>query len=208
MNLEIKIAKTKKEINEAFRLRYDVFGEELSYIDKTKFPEGVEKDNFDELPITTNFIAKKYNETVGTVRLIAHPDLEYNIEHYVNIDNLKKDKNINLAEASRFCIKRNERFNVKHSHGLCKIVINYALSQGITDIIILSNSTKSKEGNSIEYFENIGFYQFSDEIYYEKFNEYAIPLRVNLKKPSRLMMYFLKKRTTFIEKPYDIINLN
>lgn len=208
MNLEIKIAGTKKELNEAFKLRYTVFGKELNYVDKTKFTEGVEKDNFDELPITTNFVAQKDNETVGTVRLIANSDLEYNIEHFVNIDNLKKDKNINLAEASRFCVKKNERLNDNISLGLCKIVYNYAFSQDITDIIILSNSTKSKEGNTIEYFENIGFYQFSDEIYYEKFNEYAIPLRLNLKKVSRLFMYFLKKRSTFIEKPYDILNLN
>ncbi len=208
MNLEIKIAGTKKELNEAFKLRYTVFGEELNYVDKTKFPEGVEKDNFDELPITTNFVAQNDNETVGTVRLIANSDLEYNIEHFVNIDNLKKDKNINLAEASRFCVKKNERLNDNISLGLCKIVYNYAFSQDITDIIILSNSTKSKEGNTIEYFENIGFYQFSDEIYYEKFNEYAIPLRLNLKKTSRLFMYFLKKRSTFIAKPYDILDLN
>ncbi len=205
MNLEIKIARTEEDLNEAFRLRYDVFGEELNYIDKTKFLEIIEKDNFDELPTTTNFVVKKDNETVGTVRLIESTDSPFNIEHYVNIDNLKKDKNVNLAEASRFCIRKNERLNTNILYGLCKIGIIYALSQGITDIIILSNSTKSKEGNTIKYFKNIGFYQFSDEIYYKKFNEYAIPLRLNLKKISGAMMYFLRKRTSYIEKPYDVL---
>ncbi|GAX61289.1 hemolysin [Candidatus Scalindua japonica] len=205
MNLEVKIARTKKDLIGAFKLRYSVFGEELSYIDKTKYPDGREKDDFDDLPLTTNFVAKKNGETVGTVRLITNISQKYNIEDYVNIDDLKRDKNINLAEASRFCVRKDERFNVKHSHGLCKLVINFALSRDITDIIVLSNSTNSKEGNTIKYFKNIGFYQFADEIYYEKFNEYAIPLRLNLRNISEIMMYFLKKRTSYIEKPYEVL---
>lgn len=205
MNLEIKIARSIKDLIGAFELRYSVFGEELSYIDKTKYPDRREKDDFDYLPMTTNFVVHKNSETVGTVRLITNLSQKYNIENYVNIDDLKNDQNINLAEASRFCVRKDERFNVKHSHNLCKLVINYALSHDITDIIILSNSTISKEGNTLKYFKNIGFYQFADEIYYEKFNEYAVPLRLDLKKISDVMMYFLKKRTSYIEKPYDIL---
>jgi len=205
MSLEVKIARTKNDLIGAFELRYSVFGEELSYIDKTKYPDGREKDDFDDLPMTTNFVAQKNSETVGTVRLIMNLRQKYNIENYMNIDDLKKDNNINLAEASRFCVRKDERFNVKHSHGMCKIVINYALSRDITDIIVLSNSTNSKEGNTLKYFKNIGFYQFADEIYYEKFNEYAVPLRLNLENISGLMEYFLRKRTSYIEKPYDIL---
>lgn len=208
MNLKIKIARAKKDLIGAFELRYSVFGEELSYIDKTKHPDGGEKDDFDDLPMTTIFVVQKNSETVGTVRLITNLRQKYNIEDYVNIDDLKKDNNIILAEASRFCVRKDERFNVKHSFGMCKLVINYALYRNITDVVILSNSTKSKEGNTLKYFKSIGFYQFSDEIYYEKFNEYAVPLRLNLKKISEVMMYFLKKRTTFIEKPFDILNLD
>ncbi len=204
MSLEVKIARTKKDFIGAFELRYSVFGEELNYIDKTKYPQSREKDDFDELPTTTNFVVNKDNETIGTARLIENTSLPFNIEQYVNIDRLKKDKNINLAEASRFCVRKDERFNIKHSQSLCKLVINYALFRNITDVIVLSNSTKSKEGNTIKYFKNIGFYQFADEIYYEKFNEYAIPLRLNLKKISKIMMYFLKKRTSHIDNSYDI----
>ncbi len=195
MNLKVKIARTEEDLNEAFRLRYEIFGEELGYINKNNFPDRVEKDNFDDLETTTNFVVKKNSETIGTVRLIENVGLPFNIEQYVDIDDLKKDENINIAEASRFCVRKNERFNVKHSFSLCKLIINYAISRDITDIIVLSNSTKSKEGNTIKYFKNIGFYQFSDEIYYGKFNEYAIPLRLNLKKMSVTMMCFLKKHS-------------
>ena len=205
MNLDVKIARSIKDLIGAFELRYSVFGEELSYIDKTKYPDGREKDDFDDLPMTTNFVIQKNSETVGTVRLITELRQKYNIENYVNIDDLKRDGNINLAEASRFCIRKDERFNVRNSHSLCKLIINYALSRNITDIIILSNSTKSKEGNTIKYFKNIGFYQFADEVYYEKFNEYAVPLRLNLNNISEVMMCFLRKLTSYIEKPYDIL---
>lgn len=205
MSLEVKIARSLKDLIGAFELRYSVFGEELNYIDKTKYPDKREKDDFDYLPVTTNFVVQKNSETVGTVRLIKNHNQKYNIENYVNIDDLKRDKNINLAEASRFCVRKDERFNVKHSHGMCKLVINYALSHNITDIIVLSNSTNSKEGNTLKYFKNIGFYQFADEIYYEKFNEHAVPLRLNLENISRVMEYFLRKRTSYIEKPYDIL---
>ncbi|MCP4269539.1 MAG: GNAT family N-acetyltransferase [Candidatus Brocadiaceae bacterium] len=205
MNLNIKIARSIKDLIGAFELRYSVFGEELSYIDKVKYPDGREKDDFDDLPMTTNFVVQKNGETVGTVRLITNPRQKYNIENYVNIDGLKKDENINLAEASRFCVRKDVRFNVRNSQSLCKLIINYALSCNITDIIILANSTNTKEGNTLKYFKNIGFYQFANEIYYEKFNEYAIPLRLNLKNISETMMCFLKKRTSYIEKPYDVL---
>jgi N-acyl-L-homoserine lactone synthetase len=205
MNLDIKIARSIKDLIGVFELRYSVFAEELSYIDKAKYPDGREKDDFDDLPMTTNFVVQKNSETVGTVRLITNLRQKYNIENYVNIDELKKDENINLAEASRFCVRQDERFNVRNSQSLCKLIINYALSRNITDIIILSNSTNTKEGNTLKYFKNIGFYQFANEIYYEKFNEYAVPLRLNLKNISDVMMCFLKKRTSYIEKPYDVL---
>ncbi len=208
MNLDIKIARTPQELDGLFRLRYRIFGEELNYIETRQFPDGREQDCFDSLPMTVNFIAKKGDETVGTVRLIEDTGLPYNIENYINVDRLKREKDIRLAEASRFCVVKDERLNPNITHGLCKIVINYAYCQGITDIIILSNSTKSKEGNTIKYFQEIGFYQFAEEIYYEKFNEHAIPLRLNLKEISGIMMSFLKKRTAFIEKPYDRLDLD
>ncbi len=208
MNLKVKIARTEEDLNEAFRLRYEIFGEELGYINKNNFPDRIEKDNFDDLETTTNFVVKKNSETIGTVRLIENVGLPFNIEQYVDIDDLKKDENINIAEASRFCVRKNERFNVKHSFSLCKLIINYAISRDITDIIVLSNSTKSKEGNTIKYFKNIGFYQFSDEIYYGKFNEYAIPLRLKLNKISATMMAFLKRRTSYIEKLYDALSVD
>ncbi len=205
MNLEVKVARANHELIGAYKLRYSIFGEELSYIDKNKYPDGLEKDKFDDLPMTKNFVVQKNSETIGTVRLITNISQQYNIENFVNIDDLKRDGNINLAEASRFCVKKDERFNIKHSYSLCKIVINYALSHDITDIIVLSNSTKSKEGNTIKYFKNIGFYQFANEIYYEKFNEFAVPLRLNLKSISKSMMSFLMKQTLYIEKPYDAL---
>ncbi len=205
MSLKVKIAKTKYELFGAYELRYSVFGEELNYIDKTKYQDGRECDDYDGLPMTTNFVVQKEDVTIGTARLITKIRQNFNIENYVNIDDLKKDKDLILAEGSRFCVRKNERFNVKHSHSLIKILINYALSKNITDIIILSNATKSKEGNTIKYFKNIGFYQFADTIYYKKFNEYAVPLRLNLRKISNVMIHFLKKQTSYIEKPYDIL---
>ena len=56
MSLEVKIARTKKELIGAFELRYSVFGEELNYVDTAKFPDGKEKDDFDDLPMATNFV--------------------------------------------------------------------------------------------------------------------------------------------------------
>lgn len=208
MNLEVKIARTTKDLDATFKLRYRIFGEELNYIEKINYPDKREHDHFDSKTTAVNFIAKKEDQTIGTVRLIKDSGLPYNIERYVNLDRLKGDKNIRLAEASRFCVVKDERLNPNITHGLCKIVINYAFSQGITDIIILSNSTKSKEGNTIKYFQEIGFSQFSDEVYYEKFNEYAMPLRLNLREISGIMMSFLKKHTMFIEKPYDTLDLD
>ncbi|MCP5007479.1 MAG: hypothetical protein GY941_26615, partial [Planctomycetes bacterium] len=65
MDLQVKIARTPEDFNEVFRLRYKIFGEELAYINREDYPDMLEKDDFDELDTTTNFVVMKNHETVG-----------------------------------------------------------------------------------------------------------------------------------------------
>jgi len=70
MGLEFKIAKTPEEKNLAYNVRYKVFCEELGYLDKTLFPDKLEKDEYDDLETTINFIAFENNEGIATARII------------------------------------------------------------------------------------------------------------------------------------------
>lgn len=203
MTLKIKVATTETELKLAFELRCIVFGEELSYINIDKFPDRKEKDNFDDLSVVTNFIAKRDDKIVGTIRLVEPSDLKFNIEKYVCLGNLKKESKIVLAEASRFCIAKSERKSRDISYGLCKIIINYSHLKGITDLCTLANATNTKEGNTVKFFEKMGLYQFSDRIYIKEFNEYAIPMNLTLNNISEPMRSWLIKPSPFIEKPYD-----
>jgi N-acyl-L-homoserine lactone synthetase len=71
-------AATLREIR---RLRYDVYCLECKYLDASKFPDGIEADEFD--PYSTHFCAKnERGEMVATLRLVFDSKLRFPLEDH------------------------------------------------------------------------------------------------------------------------------
>lgn len=74
---EIRRAASPEERDEAFRLRFAVYCTELKFEDASAFPDGLERDGYDEGAIFALLRYKPTGRTVGCVRMIpgqAGPD--------------------------------------------------------------------------------------------------------------------------------------
>lgn len=103
------IADDPKEIEDIYRLRYKVYCEEYGYIDKKLFPDGLEKDKYDESS-SYLVIRDKKNEVAATVRIIKNSEEGFPIqEHFsFNIDTSKIDQD-RLVEISRLIVAKKYR---------------------------------------------------------------------------------------------------
>jgi len=127
--IEIKIAETPEELEEVFRLRFEVYKNE-DYIDPKDYPDGRLTDEYDKHSVS--FLAVKNNEYVGTVRLVKNSDLGFPTEHAFNI--LEFPPNFLQAKTaclSKFCVTKKYRGSLV-SMGLLKKALKYSQEKGIT----------------------------------------------------------------------------
>lgn len=71
---DLRRAQRPDEIDVALRLRYAVYCEELAYEDKHAFPDGRERDGYDERAAHCYLLHKQSGRAAGCFRLILSPD--------------------------------------------------------------------------------------------------------------------------------------
>lgn len=110
-------AETEEQREQAYRLRYQVYCEEKSFEDPAANPNGMEKDEYDNLAKHSLLIHRETGTLVGTVRTIF-PNL-YNPFNSFPLQKahdhpLLKDEDFILSsvELSRFCISKSIRKRV------------------------------------------------------------------------------------------------
>ena len=64
----VKRVEDPEELNALFRLRYKMYCEELHWLDAANYPEGIEKDEYDQYSL--HYGVFKGRDAIGTVRLI------------------------------------------------------------------------------------------------------------------------------------------
>ncbi|MCB1881330.1 MAG: PEP-CTERM/exosortase system-associated acyltransferase [Gammaproteobacteria bacterium] len=115
-HLEASIAISETQKNAAFKVRYNVYCVERGYEDQTKFPDRMERDEFDNESVHAVVRHRKSKSTVGVVRLVlpnrSNPDRLFPIERYFGsqfnaavLNNFCYSRN-NIAEVSRFAVSK------------------------------------------------------------------------------------------------------
>jgi L-ornithine Nalpha-acyltransferase len=104
---EVKVAENGHEKEQVYRLRYEVFHDEL---DEAPFSElGIEKDNYDDSCDHLALVSKSTGEIVGTYRILpwfkADKKGYYSEQEYRFVDMPKE----NVAELGRLCIRKSHR---------------------------------------------------------------------------------------------------
>lgn len=125
--LEFGIPNTSQEMDEMFRLRYDVYSRK-DYIYIEKYPDKKEIDDFDTENKSTYFIAKFNGKVIGSIRMICDTPLptqkafKFNEPEFMsNIDNNKK------CEFGRFVIIPPEK-GIYLPRGLVMLFMIYTLN--------------------------------------------------------------------------------
>lgn len=200
--VEIKIARTREEIEEVYRLRYRVFAEEMGYVDPAQYPDKMLYDEFDEMPgKTTIFMAVSGGAVVGTIRIIQDGPEHLPMDEYADFRKLRS--RYQIAECSRLLTapeyrKRNADFILM---GLVKIGFIWSVRQGIDYIVI---TAKREVANS--FFSKLGFTPIAEPVNLPEFNDpSALPMGIKLSEIIDPARSFIMKESKNIEQPYHIL---
>lgn len=144
--IEVKIAKTKEELDDAFRIRFQVFAGE-GYLDTSKYPDSREKDEFDDLSTTTNFLVLNNGKSIGTVRLLEPNQMIAERESWdigISMENLfdlsyYREHGIHIAEIPRSSLLKEYRGTAAMMH-LWGEAVRYARSKGINYFCAVGNT--------------------------------------------------------------------
>ncbi|WP_197972130.1 acyl-homoserine-lactone synthase [Nitrosophilus labii] len=120
----IKVKNNKKLLNDIFRFRCKILCDELKYFDKKRYPDGLERDEYDKYSEHYAVLDEK-GEIAATVRLIHHSPIGYPTENHMRVfENIKKSlKRDKLGEISRIFISKQYR-NLKDSRKIIEKLIS------------------------------------------------------------------------------------
>lgn len=111
-----------------YRLRHQVYCLETGFEDPKRFPDGLEKDEYDEYSEHFLIRHRQTNECVATTRLILpdpnNPARLFPIERHAQLECANLLKNIprrQVAEVSRFCVSEHFKRREGESHTLAGV---------------------------------------------------------------------------------------
>jgi len=164
MTLEVKIAETDSEKKGAYSLRYNIFCEELCYLDKGLFPDKLEVDKYDSLDETFTFIAMGNEKVIGTSRLIKENEkVGMPIENFYDLSKFRKP-GIVFAENSRSIVLPEYR-RTKVIFDIWSAVTQFALKNGITHYCTTCHP------KDVKMYNKLGFKIISNEIICAHYND-------------------------------------
>jgi N-acyl amino acid synthase of PEP-CTERM/exosortase system len=110
----IRLADTEALRQEAFRIRYEVYCEELGFEDKNEFPDRLEQDAFDIVSDHLLLLHNSSQNFAGTVRFVhtsaSKPEQKLPLEKYCgnafdpSLFDLKAQERGTIAEVSRLAV--------------------------------------------------------------------------------------------------------
>lgn len=180
--LIIKMANSQAEMEDVFRLRYQVYCLERGFERAEDYPEGFESDEYD--PYSLHFIAYSEYKPVGTVRLILPGPLDFPIERHCGVDvrSICKD-DTRVAEISRLAVSSEalkgcpagkstvtvrlieELFRADKLHGLGIKHIFAAMSRSLERRLKLCGIEFTPAGKPVDYHGvRTPFYAVPDEV--------------------------------------------
>lgn len=136
----VKTLSTHEEMEEALRLRHDVFREELKWVPPS--PDGLDLDEYDPYSRSIGIFDERQG-LVGHVRLIHAPDpfmIEKDFSKLLPADGAFRKRH-GMAESTRICIRKDARAEAHMSmtlaHLLYKAMYHWSRRNGITKLITI-----------------------------------------------------------------------
>lgn len=152
-------ADNEQELQEIFKQRYEVYSK-MGYISKDLFPDGIEKDEYDERKKCDYFVAEFNNQIIGSARLIKDYYLPtekdcFKFKEPPRIKEIPRDKR---GEISRLIVTRPQNESLPP----------YLIILGIFDSILKVAFEQDKRGG----------YSFIKESLRKKLEKIRIPFHI------------------------------
>lgn len=190
MAIHLKVAKTQKQIDDAIRIRHEVFVVEDGKFGEQAFPDGRMADRFDAFPGVYNIIAYDGLEAIATIRLTMdkggglpaerHYDFKPFREAIWNrffqecIDTppgrVQQLKEPVFASASMLAIRGPWRRRRDVIRAMYRIAAGVFRSNGVTHIIAVVRQSTAK------MYERLGFHKYANGFWSQEIGERVIPL--------------------------------
>ncbi len=177
MPIKIKIAETAKELNDVYKLRYQVYVKEEGRIEN--FKGGIIVDRFDTLPNTINIIAYTQNEPIGTFRINLDSEILLPADELFDFGPYRQKITEQLQSnnqtaifccASMLAITKQWRGRRGLFRALFKLGCDACHSWGVTHLV----SNLSIDTASI--YQNLNFEVLSDKVFSEEIGDHVVPM--------------------------------
>lgn len=112
------------------RCRFDIYSEE-GFIDVSKFPDGMEYDEYDNHSVSVIASAGAGIDAIGTTRVIIKDGFELPIQKHPHFAWLPQERS--ACEISRLCVRKGFR-DGKISLAMYRVLFHIIQSNGIEDI--------------------------------------------------------------------------
>lgn len=122
-----------RQLEQALRLRFEVYCLEKGWLDPNRYPEGLEQDEYDEGQSMQFVAVASTSEVVACFRLITHGRLGFPCEKHFNLTK-QAENQVQTVEMSRLIIAEGHRgFRVTREIilGLSREIYVYNLDNGI-----------------------------------------------------------------------------
>lgn len=176
MSIRVKVASSPKELNDVYRLRYQVYAKEGYFKDQ---PSNIIVDQFDTLPQVANIIAYSGDTPVGTIRANVDSELKlpsdemYDFDHYrqqINQKMAKQGRTAKFGSAGMLAIAEPWRNRRDVFRAMFKMCCDIAYSWQVTHIISTVNVKTATMYNRLR------FEPLCDPIWIEEIGESIVPL--------------------------------
>ena len=149
-HVEVKIARTQSELEQAFALLHDCYVK-LGYMDP--HPSGMRITPYHALPSTTTLIVEKNGEVIATLSIVRRSTFGFPLERIFDIDFLKIN-GVRLAEISGLAIAPQYRHNGgQYLFPLLKYMYEYCLNYFGVDVLLIAVNP-----NQIDFYEHLLFF--------------------------------------------------
>lgn len=182
MGIRIKVATTSAELNDVYRLRYQVYVNTGGYFEPN--PQKIVMDMFDAIPDCCNIIAYDGDIPVGTLRinrdnslklpadkLFDFSDYRQNAKLQSDIDNSPEPM---FVSAGMLAIAEKWRNRRDVFRALFKLACDVGYSWGASHLIVTVNI----ETESI--YKRLGFTVLAEKVWYETVGDYIVPMACEL----------------------------
>ena len=178
MAIRLKLARTAKELDDVFRLRYDVYvAERGKFATDPRNPRIV--DHFDTMPDVANVVAYDGDLAVASMRINQDTDIGLPAESYFDFSEIRqrlqqecdeRRESLNIVGGSMLAIRKEYRNRRSVIFALFKEAAGLMYSWGATHVI------GSVRADTLSLYHRIGFETMAEPRFNEIIGDHLIPI--------------------------------